>query len=134
MAKKTTFSMSISDYLTSEAKRLGAAGYSDWLSKSMTSAKSKYSDAVSGAATEYAMSLRDYNGSSGKLKNSGLNNSGYADYLNKTMKASYTGAIKEAKKQLYRDSAKSAIGYEGYINKLNEAKEKLIRTLTMLKI
>ena len=84
-----------------------------------------YADAVSALYLDSKKNTSSYGANSRKLSNKGLQNSGYADYIDALAESSFNSGLTQIKDEYAKKEAKAGIGYLGYLEKENARTSRL---------
>lgn len=114
----------IKDYLKDRSVALGAKGYAKWISEQSASPTATHAEAISKADTSYRASLSGYGRNAERLAASGLNNSGYAKYLDTLAKKDRESAVSSAVLNAEKDAANQRTAYEKYLNEIEGDRQK----------
>ena len=90
--------------------------YLAYLSKSGIRKTERYYDALAKANTDRALSSSDYGARAEYLSSSGLNSSGYEDYLKSRVEKKYDEKSMEAERQKSIDDYSNRSGYSEYLS------------------
>ncbi len=105
----------IKDYLKDKSAELGVKGYAKWLSERGSDTEVKRARAITRADTSYRTSLSGYGKTAEELATSGLNNSGYAKYINTLAEGARNEALESAALSTGKGIARDMKAYEKYL-------------------
>lgn len=133
MKKATSLEELVKKYL-SEGKTLGVPDSYDLYKHKNSLQKAKsYSDAVGSLYASSKRSLSTFGENSRKINNKGLQNSGYAAYVDDLAKREFESGLESIKQKYASDEAGSISSYasylEGYNNKLANLKKNVMSHL-----
>ena len=110
----------IKDYLKDKSAELGVKGYAKWLSERGSSTGIRRAEAITRADTSYHTSLSGYGKNAERLATAGLNNSGYAKYINTLTEGARKEALASADLSAGKSMAKDMKAYEDYLNQAED--------------
>lgn len=110
----------IKSYLKDKSAELGVKGYAKWLSERGSDTEVKRAAAITRADTSYRTSLSEYGKNAERLATAGLNNSGYARYINTLAGNTRKEALKGAALSTGKSIAKDMKAYESYLDQAEE--------------
>ena len=123
----------IRDYLKDRSVALGAKGYAKWISERGAAPTVERAEALTKADSAYRTSLSGYGKQAESLAGVGLQNSGYAKYLDTVAKKSRDGATRTAALNAGKSAAREMTAYEEYLdgieNERQKAYEKAVRSI-----
>jgi len=90
--------------------------YYAYLSKSGIRKEEKYYDALAKADTDRALASSDYGARAEALTSSGLNASGYEDYIKSMSEERYSDKVRDAERQRSVNEYKNVQGYRDYVS------------------
>lgn len=93
-----------------------ADSYYTYVSKNGVKAEKKYHEALVNADTARMLSSADYGAAAERLNTSGLNRSGYEDYINSQGLKTYASKLKKAEEVRMVDEYKNRTGYKNYLS------------------
>ena len=103
--------------------------YYTYISKNGIRANDKYHDTLAKADTERMLSSTDYGALAEKLSSSGLNGSGYEDYINSLSVKGYTEQLKKADERRQTDEYKNKKNYTDYLSDYEAVQLKISESL-----
>ena len=106
-----------------------ADSYVTYVSKNGVSRKNKYQAALEDAATKRKLSDTNYGALADRLSDSGLNASGYEDYLASKSNSRYNSSVGAAREKLLIDEYTERSGYASYLSDYERIQSKLSESL-----
>ena len=106
-----------------------ADSYLTYVSKHGESGRIKYNAGVEGAKTERRLSDTDYGAVADRLNDTGLNRSGYEDYLTSKSNAKHNAYVGAAREDLMIDEYTERSGYASYLSDYEKMQTKLSESL-----
>ncbi|MBO5945285.1 MAG: hypothetical protein J6Q69_01635 [Clostridia bacterium] len=122
---KTNAEEKVKLYLKNKAIELGAEGYASWAAKNLPDLKSDIYREKRDDDAGYARSLSGYGRSGAALSDRGLANSGYAGYVDNSIRSVYSARRAAQDASLLADPAYGMGKYEDYLTSLSKKEEKL---------
>ena len=106
-----------------------AKSYSDYLSQNGIRAEEKYYDTLSKADTDMAVKDTNYGAKASYLHSSGLNKSGYEEYLRGKNAKSYFTSLNQASEEKSIDEYKNKTGYQNYLSDYESIQTKIAESV-----
>ena len=120
MSKTATLEELVNKYISSDNKIGSADSYDLYKHKNGLSTAKSYSDAVGSLYFDSKRSPSSYGVNNRKISNKGLQNSGYASYVDDLSKKSFTSGLESLKKAYEDKEVKSMASYVSYLDKYND--------------
>ena len=103
--------------------------FEEYLKENSSFGESRYSDALTEAATKLHLGSSDHGATASDLADRGLSSSGYADYLSGKAIRDYENAALSAKRRLEADRGEELSGYEKYISDYDSMQKKISKSV-----
>ena len=112
------------------AKKNKKRNYESWLNSQSISSSDDYTDTIADIKAQDRRSSLTYGALGQDLSESGLDASGYADYIRRSKKADYQKLYEKAQYDKYIGNFEGKQGYEKYLSDYNAQQEKLRSDVT----
>ena len=120
MRKTATLEELVNKYLNTDNKIESADSYDIYKHKNGLSTAKSYSDAVGSLYLDSKRSLSSYGANNRKLSNKGLQNSGYASYVDDLSEKSFKSGLESLKNSYAENEANAMTSYASYLDKYKD--------------
>ena len=129
MKSGSTLEDLVKSYLKGSLTENGPLSYDLYNHKNNVSLAKTYSDAVSSLYKDTKRSLSTYGTNSAKIHNKGLQNSGYAQYVDDLSDKTFNAKLASLEKSYAEDEAKNRASYVSYLDKYESKQDRLKKSV-----
>ena len=113
----------------SAAKKNSADSYEEYLMKNGINNRAGYADAVNALYLNTKKGLSSYGINNRNINSKGLQNSGYAAYIDDLASSNFTRGLADIKESYVNKEGESLLGYAGYLDKYADTENRLKRSV-----